>query len=71
MTQVHRTGSNPQGTGRVGAFIARSKSGDHLGIGGWIILMSFRPEAFRLNFRHVKFWRGCLRFLVKRRQPLS
>ena len=45
--------------------------GDHLGIRGWIIVMSFRPEAFRLDFRHVQFWRGCLRFLVKRRQPLS
>ena len=29
--------------------------------------MSFRPEAFRLDFRHVKFWRGCLLFLLKRR----
>ena len=51
------------------AFIARSKLGDHFRMGSWIIVMSFRPEAFSLDFRHIKFWRGCLRFLVKRRQP--
>jgi len=45
--------------------------GHHLGVGSWIVVMSFRSEAFRLDFRHVQFWRGCLRFLVKRRQPLS
>ena len=52
-------------------FIAQEQSGDHLGVSGWIVVMSFRSEAFRLNFRHVQFWRGCLRFLLERRQPFA
>ena len=48
-------------------FIAQEKSGDHLGVSGWIVVMSFRSEAFSLDFCHIKFWRGCLWFLVKRR----
>ena len=52
-------------------FIAQEKSGHHLGVGGWIVVMSFRPEAFRLDFRHIKFWRGCVSFLFKRRKPIS
>ena len=60
------------------AFIAQEKLDHHLGAGDWVVryllsgdwvngllVMSFRPEAFRLDFRHVQFWRGCLRFLVK------
>ena len=33
--------------------------------------MSFRPEAFSLDFCHIKFWRGCLSFLLKRRKPFA
>ena len=33
--------------------------------------MAFRPETFTLQLRHVQFWRGCLSFLLKRRQPIS
>ena len=52
-------------------FIAQDKSGHHLGVGGWIVVMSFRPEAFSLNpFSKVRFWRGCLSFLLKRRKPI-
>ena len=47
------------------------QSNHHFSVGGWIVVMSFRPEAFSLDFRHVKFWRGCLRFLLKRRQPFA
>ncbi len=53
------------------AFIARTKSCHHLGMSSWILVMGFRPEAFSLDFCHVKFWRGCLSFLLKRRQPIS
>ena len=57
---------------------------NHLGAGDWVvgyllsgdwvkdlIVMSFRSEAFSLDFCHIKFWRGCLRFLLKRRQPFA
>ena len=48
------------------------KSGHHLGVSGWIVVMSFRPEAFRLDpFSKVRFWRGCLSFLLKRRKPFA
>ena len=54
------------------ALVQLSRSSNHLGVSGWIVVMSFRPEAFRLDpFSKVRFWRGCLLFLVKRRQPLS
>ena len=52
---------------------------NHLGAGHWVVsyiqsrkwvnvlvVMSFRPEAFRLDLRHVQFWRGCVLFLLKR-----
>ena len=44
-------------------FIASSH---HFGVGGWIVIMSFRSEAFSLDFCHIKFWRGCFWFFVKR-----
>ena len=34
----------------------------HLGINSWIVVMSLRLEAFRLDFCHIKFWRGCFWF---------
>ena len=84
MTQVHRTGSNPKGVVALVLFIAQEKSDHHLGAGNWVVrnllsgdwvngllVMSFRSEAFSLDFCHIKFWRGCLRFLVKRRQPFA
>ena len=47
------------------------QSSHHFSVGGWIVVMSFRPEAFSLDFCHIKFWRGCLRFLLKRRKPFA
>ena len=47
------------------------QSSHHFSVGGWIVVMSFRPEAFSLDFCHIKFWRGSLRFLLKRRKPFA
>ena len=65
-------------------FIAQEQSDHHFGAGDWVvryflsgdwvkdlIFMSFRPETFSLDFVPIKFWRGSLRFLVKRRQPFA
>ena len=43
------------------------RSSHHFSVGSWIVVMSFRSEAFSLDFCHIKFWRGCFWFLVKRR----
>ena len=36
------------------------QSSHHFSVGGWIVVMSFRSEAFSLDFCHIKFWRGVL-----------
>ena len=33
--------------------------------------MTFRPEAFTLQLRHIQFWRGCILFLLKRGKPIA